>query len=84
MNGSCTCTGASLRAWSSRQQAEAFLAAVIFAVHPIHTEAVAGIVGQAELVCAAYSIVALLLYAEAADLWCAPGPLDDRMYAVAQ
>ncbi|KAK9908411.1 hypothetical protein WJX75_007517 [Coccomyxa subellipsoidea] len=62
-------TGASLRAWSSRQQAEAFLAGVIFAVHPIHTEAVAGIVGHAELICAAFSIVALLLYAEAADLW---------------
>ena len=66
------CAGASLRAWSSRQQAEAFLAGVIFAVHPIHTEAVAGIVGHAELICAAFSIVALLLYAEAADLWCAP------------
>ncbi|CAL8469470.1 g9011 [Coccomyxa elongata] len=61
--------GSRLRSWSSQQQAEAFLAATFFAVHPIHTEAVAGIVGQAELICAAYSIVAVLLYAEAADLW---------------
>lgn len=65
------CAGSRLRSWSSQQQAEAFLAATFFALHPIHTEAVAGIVGQAELICAAYSIVAVLLYAEAADLWCA-------------
>jgi len=63
-------TGALLGGWSSRQQAEAFLAATIFAVHPIHAEAVAGIVGHAELICAAFSIFAVLLYAGAADLWC--------------
>ncbi|CAL8471954.1 g11496 [Coccomyxa elongata] len=51
-----------------RHQAEAFLAGAIFAVHPIHTEAVASIVGQAELLCAAFSIGAIVLYAQAADI----------------
>ncbi len=54
---------------SDRQQAEGFLAALIFAVHPIHTEAVAGIVGQAELISAGLSILALLTYFRA----CLPG-----------
>lgn len=51
-----------------RHQAEAFLAGAIFAVHPIHTEAVASIVGQAELLSAACSIGAIILYAQAADV----------------
>ena len=50
---------------TDRQQAEGFLAALIFAVHPIHTEAVAGIVGQAELISAGMSIMALLTYMKA-------------------
>ena len=54
---------------SDRQQAEGLLAALLFAVHPIHTEAVAGIVGQAELLSAAMSILALLTYIRA----CLPG-----------
>ena len=40
----------------------AILAAALFAVHPIHSEAVAGIVGQAELLSAALCIPALLAY----------------------
>ncbi len=55
-----------------RQRAEAALAAALFALHPIHTEAVAGIVGQAELLSAALSLVALLLYSRAADCRCLP------------
>lgn len=51
------------------QQAEALVAALIFAVHPIHTEAVAGIVGQAELICLGLSILAMLTYMKA----CLPG-----------
>ncbi|BDA47605.1 probable protein O-mannosyl-transferase TMTC4 [Coccomyxa sp. Obi] len=51
-----------------RHQAEAFLAGAIFAVHPIHTEAVASIVGQAELLSAAFSMGAIILYAQAADV----------------
>lgn len=46
---------------------EAFIAGLLFAVHPVHTEAVAGIVGQAELLCSSLSIVALLCYMAAAD-----------------
>ena len=34
----------------------ALLSSLAFALHPVHTEAVAGIVGQAELLCAALSI----------------------------
>lgn len=52
-----------------QHQAEAFLAGAIFAVHPIHTDAVASIVGQAELLSAAFSLGAILLYAQAADVW---------------
>lgn len=48
-------------------QLQALAAALLFAVHPVHTEAVAGIVGQAELICAALSIPALLMYFRAAD-----------------
>ncbi len=43
------------------------MAAALFACHPVHTEAVAGVVGQAELWCAAFSISALLAYLKAAD-----------------
>lgn len=34
----------------------------MFAVHPIHTEAVAGVVGAAELLCTALFCAALLVY----------------------
>lgn len=43
------------------------MAAGLFASHPIHTEAVAGVVGQAELLCAAFAIAAFLAYLRAAD-----------------
>ncbi len=51
--------------------AQALLAALLFALHPVHTEAVAGIVGQAELLCAAAAIPALASYVYAADARCA-------------
>jgi hypothetical protein len=41
---------------------EACIAAALFAWHPIHTEAVAGIVGLAEVLCAVLFLSALLLY----------------------
>lgn len=47
---------------SSRCQREAVLAAVLFALHPVHCEAVAGVVGHAELVSAAFALVGLLAY----------------------
>ncbi|MBX3023462.1 tetratricopeptide repeat protein [bacterium] len=43
----------------------AWVAAALFAVHPIHTEAVTGIVGRAELLAALCSLLALLALARA-------------------
>ncbi|CAL4126668.1 unnamed protein product, partial [Meganyctiphanes norvegica] len=43
----------------------AMLSAVLFATHPIHTEAVSGIVGRADLLCALLVFVALLSYVRA-------------------
>lgn len=40
----------------------AFWAAALFAVHPVHVEAVAGVVGQSELYCTLLSIGAVALY----------------------
>jgi protein O-mannosyl-transferase len=40
----------------------ALLAGVLFAVHPIHTEAVANTVGRAEVLAALWSLLALLVY----------------------
>ena len=41
----------------------AFGAAIVFAVHPVHVEAVANTVGRAELMAAAFTLVAALLWA---------------------
>ncbi|XP_067670553.1 protein O-mannosyl-transferase TMTC4-like [Haliotis asinina] len=41
------------------------LCAVLFAVHPIHTESVAGVVGRADLLCALTFLLSFLLYARA-------------------
>jgi protein O-mannosyl-transferase len=41
----------------------AFWGALIFAVHPVHTEVVANVVGQAEMVAAAATLTACLLFA---------------------
>jgi tetratricopeptide (TPR) repeat protein len=49
--------------------AAAAAGAVLFAVHPVHTEAVTGIVGRAELLAALFVLLALLLHARAR-----PGP----------
>ncbi|KAI8503879.1 Protein O-mannosyl-transferase tmtc4 [Branchiostoma belcheri] len=38
------------------------LAATLFAVHPVHTESVAGVVGRAELLCALFFFSAFLCY----------------------
>ncbi|KAK9811534.1 hypothetical protein WJX72_005492 [[Myrmecia] bisecta] len=46
---------------------EALIAGLLFACHPIHTEAVAGIVGHAELLAAAFAVSALLAYMQAAE-----------------
>lgn len=40
----------------------ALLCTLLFAVHPIHTESVSGIVGRADLLCAMSFLVSFLLY----------------------
>jgi tetratricopeptide (TPR) repeat protein len=45
----------------------AFAAAALFAVHPIHSEAVTGIVGRAELLAALAGLATLLAFARALD-----------------
>jgi len=51
-------------------RAVGFIAGALFAVHPIHVEAVANIVGRAELVCALAMVGAMLIYLR--------GPLTGR------
>ena len=51
---------------SKHSNAESLIAALLFTAHPIHTEAVAGIVGHAELLGAALGFAALLTYISAA------------------
>ena len=46
----------------SKGNSVAFYSTVLFAVHPVHTEAVAGIVGRAELLCALFMWLSILLY----------------------
>ncbi|GAU94221.1 hypothetical protein RvY_06038 [Ramazzottius varieornatus] len=41
----------------------AFVSALLFALHPIHTEAVTGVVGRAELLSTFFSVLLFLLYA---------------------
>lgn len=52
---------------TQQQILEACTAALLFAAHPIHTEAVAGIVGHAELLSAALALLALMAYMSAAS-----------------
>lgn len=63
---------------------EALLAALLFAAHPVHTEAVAGIVGHAELLCATLFAAALLAYMRAIDATSAEGsPAQWQLVAAA-
>lgn len=39
-----------------------FLATALFAVHPVHTEAVSGVVGRAELLCSLFYLMAVLMF----------------------
>lgn len=56
------------RRWSGSVGA-ALLAGVLFAVHPVHVEAVANIVGRAELMAALFVILAVLAALEHDRLW---------------
>ncbi|XP_049951100.1 protein O-mannosyl-transferase TMTC4-like [Schistocerca serialis cubense] len=42
-----------------------FLTALLFAVHPVHSEAVAGVVGRADLLCAVFFLLSFLMYCRA-------------------
>lgn len=42
--------------------AESLVAAILFAVHPIHTEAVSGVVGRAEILCSVFFLAAFFSY----------------------
>jgi Tfp pilus assembly protein PilF len=47
---------------SPQEKTIAFLAALLFAVHPIHTEAVAAVVGRAELLAAGFLLAGWILH----------------------
>jgi tetratricopeptide (TPR) repeat protein len=47
---------------SPHPQTVAFVAALLFAVHPIHTEAVASVVGRAEMLAAGFLLAAWILH----------------------
>ncbi|XP_032329054.1 protein O-mannosyl-transferase TMTC1 isoform X5 [Camelus ferus] len=49
----------------------AFVTALLFAVHPIHTEAVAGIVGRADVLACLLFLLAFLSYNRSVDQCCA-------------
>lgn len=42
-----------------------FVSALLFAVHPIHTEAVTGVVGRAETLSSLFYLGALIMYTKA-------------------
>lgn len=48
--------------------AVALVAALVFAVHPVHVEAVANVVGRAEVLATLFTVLAVLLYAADGDL----------------
>lgn len=42
----------------------AFYATILFTVHPVHTEAISGIVGRAELLCALFTWLSIIIYSQ--------------------
>lgn len=46
----------------SKERSTTFYATALFAVHPVHTEAVSGIVGRAELLCALFMWISIIFY----------------------
>eukprot|EP00051_Salpingoeca_urceolata_P005947 m.79074 g.79074 ORF g.79074 m.79074 type:complete len:911 (+) comp14612_c0_seq1:120-2852(+) len=45
---------------------------LLFATHPVHTEAVSGVVGRAELLSGMFALLAFLVYTRAAPAWTKP------------
>ncbi|XP_050443684.1 protein O-mannosyl-transferase Tmtc3 [Adelges cooleyi] len=54
-------------------QFTSFMAAILFSIHPIHTEAVTGVVGRAETLSSVFYLSAYLLYTEASKRKKCPG-----------
>ncbi|XP_057558290.1 protein O-mannosyl-transferase TMTC1 isoform X6 [Hippopotamus amphibius kiboko] len=54
-----------------RNRGLAFVTALLFAVHPVHTEAVAGIVGRADVLACLLFLLAFLSYNRSVDQCCA-------------
>eukprot|EP00899_Mesostigma_viride_P019802 jgi/Mesvir1/27823/Mv07501-RA.1 len=54
-------------AWSRWSRHVALAAGLLFAVHPVHTEAVTGIVGRAEMLSSCFFISSLLMYIKSVD-----------------
>ncbi|CAH8653817.1 unnamed protein product [Heterobilharzia americana] len=52
------------------QKEAAFLSSILFSAHPVHTEAVTGVVGRAELLSSAMFLSAILLYIGGQDGLC--------------
>ncbi|XP_015604969.1 transmembrane and TPR repeat-containing protein 4 isoform X2 [Cephus cinctus] len=48
----------------SKAHSIAFYAAALFSVHPIHTEAVSGIVGRADVICALFFWLSIIFYSK--------------------
>lgn len=55
-----------------RSRAVAVGAGILFAVHPLHTEVVANVVGRAELISSIWSLAALLVFLPEGELWTRP------------
>lgn len=67
------CALVSLLAWTwLRRVWAAWLAGLVFAAHPIHVEAVANVVGRAELLAALFIMIGLLLWSRWRDHWTWP------------
>lgn len=49
----------------NRAHKASLLASLLFAVHPVHTECVAGVVGRADLLCAIFFVLSFLSYSKA-------------------
>src|ERR1035437_3548459 len=54
-----------LASWLFESTRIPLIAAALFAIHPIHTEAVTSVVGRAELLCALFGLMAMLSAARA-------------------
>ncbi|XP_068146188.1 protein O-mannosyl-transferase Tmtc3 [Drosophila tropicalis] len=64
----CGSNATSSATTTTRHNTCAFVAALLFAIHPVHTEAVTGVVGRAELLSSICYLAAFLSYADSVHL----------------